>query len=107
MTPRTSPSRREEVESYEVWAGAYWSRTSAHLVVEGPRPTLYDCFNHADLLVSDISSVVPDFVASGKPYVVTNPADEPHEQIREPVRQHVARPTWPIPTRPPGSRCSS
>ena len=89
VTPRTSPCRREEVESYEVWAGAYWSRTSAHLVVEGPRPTLYDCFNHADLLVSDISSVVPDFVASGKPYVVTNAADEPHEQIRAPVRQHV------------------
>ena len=43
-------------------------------MVEGPRPTLYDCFNHADLLVSDISSVVPDFVASGKPYIVTNPA---------------------------------
>ena len=56
--------------------------SSTHLVVEGPRPTLYDCFNHADLLVSDISSVVPDFVASGKPYVVTNPAGEPHEQIR-------------------------
>jgi hypothetical protein len=72
----------EEAESYEVWSGAYWSGTSTHLVVEGPRPTLYDCFNHADLLVSDISSVVPDFVASGKPYVVTNPADEVHEEIR-------------------------
>jgi hypothetical protein len=72
----------EEAESYEVWSGAYWSRASTHLLVEGPRPTLYDCFNHADLLISDISSVVPDFVASGKPYVVTNPADEPHEEIR-------------------------
>ena len=72
----------EEVEAYEVWAGAYWARSPSHLLVEGPRPTLYDCFNHADLLISDISSVVPDFVASGKPYVVTNPAGEPHEQIR-------------------------
>jgi hypothetical protein len=72
----------EEVEAYEVWAGAYWARSASHLLVEGPRPTLYDCFNHADLLISDISSVVPDFVASGKPYVVTNPAGEPHEQIR-------------------------
>ena len=71
-----------EVEAYEVWAGAYWARSPSHLLVEGPRPTLYDCFNHADLLISDISSVVPDFVASGKPYVVTNPAGEPHEQIR-------------------------
>ena len=72
----------EEVEAYEVWAGVYWARSPSHLLVEGPRPTLYDCFNHADLLISDISSVVPDFVASGKPYVVTNPAGEPHEQIR-------------------------
>ena len=72
----------EEVESYEVWAGDYWASSSSHLLVEGPRPTLYDCFNHADLLISDISSVVPDFVASGKPYVVTNPAGEPHEQLR-------------------------
>ncbi len=72
----------KEAESYEVEAGAYWSRASTHLVVEGPSPTLYDCFNHADLLVSDISSVVPDFVASGKPYVVTNPAAESHEEVR-------------------------
>ena len=97
----------EEVESYEVWAGRLlvpapprtcWSRARG--------PTLYDCFNHADLLISDISSVVPDFVASGKPYVVTNPADEPHEQIRAttPARP---RPTWPTPTPPRGSRCSS
>jgi hypothetical protein len=42
-------------------------------VVTGPRPTLYDCFDHADLLISDISSVVADFIASGKPYAVANP----------------------------------
>nr|WP_062335343.1 CDP-glycerol glycerophosphotransferase family protein [Herbidospora sakaeratensis] len=45
-------------------------------VVLGPKPTLYDCFNDADLLISDISSVVADFMASGKPYVVTNVADK-------------------------------
>ncbi|WP_061299341.1 CDP-glycerol glycerophosphotransferase family protein [Herbidospora cretacea] len=44
-------------------------------VVMGPAPSLYDCFNDADLLISDISSVVADFMASGKPYVVTNVAD--------------------------------
>ncbi len=44
-----------------------------HRVITGPLPVLYDCFNRADLLISDISSVVSDFIAAGKPYVVTNP----------------------------------
>jgi hypothetical protein len=50
-------------------------------VVTGPG--LYDCFNRADLLVTDVSSVVSDFLASGKPYVVTNGADLPDEEFRE------------------------
>jgi CDP-glycerol glycerophosphotransferase (TagB/SpsB family) len=41
-------------------------------VITGPAPVLYDCFNRADVLISDISSVVSDFIASAKPYVVTN-----------------------------------
>ena len=46
-------------------------------------PTLYDCFNRADLLISDISSVVSDFIASGKPYVVTNPHGLDDDEFRE------------------------
>ncbi|MFI9839496.1 CDP-glycerol glycerophosphotransferase family protein [Nonomuraea sp. NPDC051941] len=45
-----------------------------HLIVTGPEPHLYDCFNRCDLLISDISSVVADFLASEKPYAVTNVA---------------------------------
>ncbi|WP_246075368.1 CDP-glycerol glycerophosphotransferase family protein [Nonomuraea terrae] len=45
-----------------------------HLIVTGDEPTLYDCFNESDLLISDISSVVTDFLASEKPYAVTNVA---------------------------------
>jgi len=45
-------------------------------------PTLYDCFNASDLLVADISSVVSDFVASQKPYVVTNLFDLDDEAFR-------------------------
>ncbi|WP_214408718.1 hypothetical protein [Sphaerisporangium fuscum] len=45
-----------------------------HMVVTGSEPHLYDCFNDCDLLIGDISSVVADFVASGKPYAVTNVA---------------------------------
>ncbi|WP_157250522.1 CDP-glycerol glycerophosphotransferase family protein [Nonomuraea typhae] len=41
-----------------------------HLVVE--KGELYECFNQADLMITDISSVVADFLAGGKPYAVTN-----------------------------------
>lgn len=62
---------------------AAWVATrDQHLVISGGTPTLYDCFNHSDLLIGDISSVVPDYVASGKPYLVPNPAGQDHEQIQ-------------------------
>jgi hypothetical protein len=53
----------------------------SHLIIRGASPTLYECFNISDVLVSDISSVVADFVASGKPYVVTNPGGLDHDDI--------------------------
>jgi hypothetical protein len=43
-----------------------------HVTVVGPEPTLYDCFNDADLMVADISSVLSDFIYTEKPYVVPN-----------------------------------
>ncbi|MEV7012359.1 hypothetical protein [Streptosporangium sp. NPDC051022] len=64
-------------------AGSGGTGTIRHLVVTGGEPTLYGCFNQADLLVTDISSVVADFVASGKPYMVTNVAGLPVEVFRE------------------------
>ncbi|MBF8186659.1 CDP-glycerol glycerophosphotransferase family protein [Nonomuraea sp. K274] len=54
-----------------------------HLIVTGPRPTLYECFNQCDLLISDISSVVADFLASEKPYAVTNVAGMPERAFHE------------------------
>ncbi|NUR83311.1 MAG: hypothetical protein HOY71_04400 [Nonomuraea sp.] len=54
-----------------------------HLIVTGKEPHLYDCFNEADLLISDISSVVADFLASGKPYAVTNVAGLPEKAFHE------------------------
>jgi hypothetical protein len=41
-------------------------------IVVGPSPTLYECFNEADLLIADISSVLTDFIYTEKPYVVAN-----------------------------------
>lgn len=39
-----------------------------------PAPgALYDAFNEADVVITDVSSVISDFLASRKPLVVTNP----------------------------------
>ncbi|MEU5974227.1 hypothetical protein [Streptomyces sp. NPDC047315] len=58
------------------WNDAYWRSVGwwEHRIVTGPEPRLYDCFNESDAMVSDISSVVSDFMASGKPYAVTDSA---------------------------------
>jgi hypothetical protein len=60
----------------DAWQDVYWGSEGwwRHRVITGPLPTLYECFNRSDVLISDISSVVADFIATGKPYVVTNPA---------------------------------
>ncbi|NRQ36924.1 hypothetical protein HII36_34565 [Nonomuraea sp. NN258] len=54
-----------------------------HLIVTGREPHLYECFNQCDLLISDISSVVADFLASEKPYAVTNVAGLPERAFHE------------------------
>nr|WBO77965.1 CDP-glycerol glycerophosphotransferase family protein [Streptomyces sp. SBE_14.2] len=65
---------RAVAEATAAWEDAYWASLPEweHQIVLGPRPTLFSCFNHSDLLVSDVSSVVSDFLASGKPYAVAN-----------------------------------
>ncbi len=51
--------------------------------VVAPSPnSLYEAFNRADLLISDISSVITDFLASRKPYAVTNRRDLPEAEFR-------------------------
>jgi hypothetical protein len=55
---------------------------AGHRVAVGARPSLYECFNDADVLVADISSVLTDFVESQKPYVVVNVSEMPDEEFR-------------------------
>ncbi|MFG2726412.1 hypothetical protein [Streptomyces canus] len=71
------------------WNDAYWRSFPVweHRVVTGPEPRLYDCFNVSDAMVSDISSVVSDFIASGKPYAVTDSAEVGAEEFK---RQNTA-----------------
>nr|WP_238420394.1 hypothetical protein [Streptomyces taklimakanensis] len=66
------------------WEEAYWAAHPEweHLVVTGHRPALYSCFNRAHLLISDVSSVVSDWLSSEKPYAVTNTTDLSEEEFR-------------------------
>ncbi|WP_432109753.1 hypothetical protein [Streptomyces sp. AA1529] len=70
-----APGRaRATAEAQRRWEEAYWAARPAgqHQVVDGPRPGLFSCFNEADVLVSDVSSVVSDYLSSEKPYAVVN-----------------------------------
>ncbi|TDQ51991.1 glycerophosphotransferase [Actinorugispora endophytica] len=71
-------------EATEEWHRVYWADqgSTRHLTIQGPRPGLYSCFNQSDLLISDISSVVADFIFSGKPYAITNCVGISDEQFR-------------------------
>jgi hypothetical protein len=79
------PQAEEEWRRLEAaWRRLYWSSEGGprHRVITGPRPTVYECFNQSDLLISDISSVVSDFIATGKPYLVTNPGGLAEDDFR-------------------------
>jgi hypothetical protein len=83
-------ARHEEIARLRAaWNDAYWRSFPAwdHRVITGAEPRLYDCFNVSDAMVSDISSVVSDFIASGKPYAVTDSAELGVEEFK---RQNTA-----------------
>ncbi|MFE5815510.1 hypothetical protein ACFQ6S_19155 [Streptomyces sp. NPDC056479] len=78
-------ARHEEVARLRAeWNTAYWRSFPGHehRVISGAEPRLYDCFNVSDAMVSDISSVVSDFIASGKPYAVTDSAEVGVEEFK-------------------------
>jgi len=82
---KRDPQAEEEWQRLEAaWHRLYWSSEggSRHRVITGPRPALYECFNQSDMLISDISSVVSDFIATGKPYIVTNPVGLADDDFR-------------------------
>jgi hypothetical protein len=82
---KPDPQAEEEWRRLEAaWNRLYWSSEggSRHRVITGPRPAVYECFNQSDLLISDISSVVSDFIATGKPYMVTNPGGLADDDFR-------------------------
>ncbi|MET9865947.1 hypothetical protein ABZZ16_07040 [Streptomyces sp. NPDC006386] len=79
------PGRAEAVaRATAAWEEAYWASLpeGEHQIVTDARPALYSCFNVADLLISDVSSVISDFLASGKPYAVANTSGLPEDAFR-------------------------
>ncbi|MFE7572470.1 hypothetical protein ACFU76_36965 [Streptomyces sp. NPDC057539] len=87
---KADPARQAELTRLRrEWNGAYWRSFGwwEHRVIDGSEPALYDCFNESDAMVSDISSVVSDFIASGKPYAVTDSAELGAEEFK---RQNTA-----------------
>ncbi|MCP9207342.1 hypothetical protein [Streptomyces cucumeris] len=66
------------------WESAYWASLPdwEHQIVTGPRPAIFTCFNQADVLISDVSSVVSDYLTSEKPYAVANTSGMPEEEFR-------------------------
>jgi hypothetical protein len=83
-------ARHEETARLRAeWNDAYWRSFPdwEHRVISGAEPRLYDCFNVCEAMVSDISSVVSDFIASGKPYAVTDSAELGAEEFK---RQNTA-----------------
>ncbi|MEU6905365.1 hypothetical protein ABZ935_08460 [Streptomyces coeruleorubidus] len=79
------PGRAEAVaRATAAWEEAYWASLpeGEHQIITDARPALYSCFNVADLLISDVSSVISDFLASEKPYAVANTSGLPEEAFR-------------------------
>jgi hypothetical protein len=67
----------------EEWHATYHqAHAGRHVVVDGRLPTLFDCFNAADVMIADVSSVVSDFLATGKPLVVANPKGLSEDEFR-------------------------
>ncbi|WP_406283049.1 hypothetical protein [Streptomyces sp. NBC_00209] len=89
----TEEARTVRIRKLREQAGTlYWDSLpeSAHHVVTERVPTLYDCFNHSDLLIGDMSSVVSDFVATRKPYAIFNLDGLPDAEFRNEQRTAYA-----------------
>ncbi|MGW1837803.1 hypothetical protein [Streptomyces sp. NPDC002067] len=68
----------------DAWERAYFASFPAweHLVITTARPGIFGCFNQADVLISDVSSVVSDYLTSEKPYAVANTSGMAEEEFR-------------------------
>ena len=66
------------------WEAAYWNSFPEweHRIITTARPGIFSCFNQADVLISDVSSVVSDYLSSEKPYAVANTSGMTEDDFR-------------------------
>ncbi|MGW2225739.1 hypothetical protein [Streptomyces formicae] len=71
-------------EATAAWEAAFWASFPEweHQIITSARPAIFSCFNQADLLISDVSSVVSDWLTSEKPYAVANTAGMSEAEFR-------------------------
>ncbi|MEV0599780.1 hypothetical protein AB0I82_10850 [Streptomyces sp. NPDC050315] len=71
-------------EATAAWEAAYWASFPEweHRIITSARPAIFACFNQADVLISDVSSVVSDYLSSEKPYAVANTSGMTEEEFR-------------------------
>ncbi|QYX80070.1 hypothetical protein [Streptomyces akebiae] len=71
-------------EATLAWERAYWASFPEweHRIITEARPAIFACFNASDLLISDVSSVVSDWLSSEKPYSVANTSGLPEVAFR-------------------------
>lgn len=81
--PLTGTVSAEARSAHERIAARVSAAGAPHRVVTGRGKPLYDWFNEADVLVGDISSVISDFLASEKPYLMANLHNLPEEEFRD------------------------
>lgn len=74
--PSSGHRRADMLEAQDEIARLLGSAGSDHQVFTDGTVSLYAAFNQADVMITDISSVLTDFLASHKPYLVTNPLDD-------------------------------
>ncbi|WP_216588095.1 hypothetical protein [Streptomyces brasiliscabiei] len=87
MLLQGTPSGDREAAIFEAtlaWEKAYWASFPEweHRIVTEARPAIFACFNVSDLLISDVSSVVSDWLSSEKPYSVANTSGLSEEAFR-------------------------
>ncbi|WP_326582824.1 hypothetical protein OG889_29835 [Streptomyces sp. NBC_00481] len=87
MLLQSTPSGDREAaisEATLAWEKAYWASFPEweHRIITEARPAIFACFNASDLLVSDVSSVVSDWLSSEKPYSVANTSGLPEAAFR-------------------------
>jgi len=54
---------------------------SSRITVAEPTSSIYEFMNDADLMITDVSSTIPDYLYTLKPMILTNPAGVSHSEM--------------------------